>query len=95
MIESNKKKNYVVFCVIYSAHPTLPKSTRFRAVLYAVVQKPTKCMKKKFYDGADYNYAKKQSKIIRATKLNYRLVHSIIEKFWEIKGDSSCSSYSY
>lgn len=74
--------------------PSPEKPYRYRAVLYAIVQKPAKC--RVGYDSYGYAYSRKSKPLI-ATRVDYQAVSGIMDQFWTHGYDQSCpvSNASY
>lgn len=69
------------------AAPSESKPARYRAVLYAVVQKAAKCRTGYDYYGNEYN---RKSQPLVATRLDYEAVSGIMDQFWTHAYDKSC-----
>lgn len=69
------------------ANPSPSKPNRYRAILYAVVQKPSKCGKS--YDSYGYGYSRKSRPLV-ATRVDYETVSGIMDLFWSHGYDKAC-----
>ncbi|ODM94501.1 putative serine protease 46 [Orchesella cincta] len=67
--------------------PSPPKPYRYRAVIYAVIQKAAKC--RKGYDSYGSVYYRKSSPVV-ATKVDYDTVDSVLDVLWTHGYDYSC-----
>ncbi|CAL8117874.1 unnamed protein product [Orchesella dallaii] len=67
--------------------PSPPKPYRYRAVLYAVIQNPSKC--RKGYDSYGNLYYRKSRPVV-ATKVDYDTVDSVVDVLWTHGYDYSC-----
>lgn len=69
------------------AEPSPSKPYRYRAVLYAIVQKPAKC--RVGYDSYGNVYSRKSRPLV-ATRVDHQAVSGIMDQFWTHGYDQSC-----